>query len=54
MLFDMGNKDARRREAKKPKKKTPKLAPQSRFAHPIATPTVSTPATPQKNPTDSQ
>jgi hypothetical protein len=54
MLFDMGNKDKGRREVKKPKKKTPKFAPPSRYAHPIATPSVPTPATPPKNPTDSQ
>jgi hypothetical protein len=54
MLFGMGNKDARRREAKKPKKKTPKLAPPTRDGHPIVTHTVSTPATPQKNPAGSQ
>jgi hypothetical protein len=50
----MGNKDKGGREAKKPKKKTPKLAPPTRDGHPIATHTVSTPATPQKNPTNSQ
>jgi hypothetical protein len=53
-LFGMGNRDARRREVKKPKKKTPKLAPPSRYVHPIATPSVSTPAAPQKNPPNSQ
>ena len=54
MLSAMGNKDRRRREAKKPKKKTPKLAPPTRGGHPIVTHTVSTPTTPQKNPTNSQ
>ncbi len=33
----MGNKDARKRETKKPKKKTPKPAPPRRDVNPIAT-----------------
>jgi hypothetical protein len=32
----MGNKDARRREVRKPKKKTPKQAPQKRDMNPTA------------------
>jgi hypothetical protein len=36
MLFGMGNKDSRRREAKKPKKKTPKLAPPKRDVNQLA------------------
>ncbi|GAC1639073.1 MAG: hypothetical protein NVS9B14_20040 [Candidatus Acidiferrum sp.] len=35
--FYMGNKDARKRETKKPKKQTPKLVPQRREPHQVVT-----------------
>jgi hypothetical protein len=36
----MGNRDARGREKKKPKKETPKLAPAPRVLHQTTTPPV--------------
>jgi hypothetical protein len=52
MLFGMGNKDARRREVKKPKKKTPKYAPPKRD---VSQPThVISVINPEKPPTGSQ
>jgi hypothetical protein len=36
----MGNKDARNREKKKPKKVVPKIAPAPRVVHQTTTPTV--------------
>jgi hypothetical protein len=43
--FGMGNKDARRREVKKPKKQTPKLAPAPvrREVHSVTPTTVNRP-----------
>jgi hypothetical protein len=38
----MGNKDARNREKKKPKKQTPKLAPLPRATHQTTTPPIVT------------
>jgi len=42
----MGNKNARKREIRKPKKKTPKLAPQRRDVNPIASRIVKQATTP--------
>jgi hypothetical protein len=53
MLYDMGNKDRRSREAKKPKKKTPKFAPPRRDSS-QPTHVISPIATPEKPPTGSQ
>ncbi len=53
MLWGMGNKDRRRREAKKPKKQTPKYAPPKRDAGQPAH-VISTAINPEKPPTGSQ
>lgn len=52
MLWCMGNKDRRSREAKKPKKKTPKYAPPRRDTTQPSH-VVSTAMTPEKPPTGS-
>jgi len=52
MLWGMGNKDRRSREAKKPKKKTPKYAPPRRDTSQPSH-VVSTAMTPEKPPTAS-
>jgi len=43
MMLAMGNKNARKREIRKPKKKTPKQAPQRRDANQIVTHIVKPP-----------
>jgi|ERR1700752_4606440 hypothetical protein len=53
MLLRMGNKDRRSREAKKPKKKTPKFAPPRRDSS-QPTHVISTVTNPEKPPTGSQ
>jgi hypothetical protein len=53
MLLGMGNKDRRSREAKKPKKKTPKFAPPRRDSS-QPTHVISTVTNPEKPPTGSQ
>jgi hypothetical protein len=47
----MGNKDARSREKKKPKKQEPKLMPMRRGGDQITSKINSTPNYPAKNPT---
>jgi hypothetical protein len=53
MLLGMGNKDRRSREAKKPKKKTPKFAPPRRNSS-QPTHVISTVTNPEKPPIGSQ